>query len=55
MNQPLATEQITSLDKNEWFDVYRIFHPNADRAELDREWDKFQHEKAEHEKRKRRN
>jgi hypothetical protein len=39
---------LRQLDKNEWYDVYRIFFPDASRSELDREWDIFQKFKAEH-------
>lgn len=38
-----------ALTKDEWFDVYLLKHPDADRVEFDREWDAVQKAKAEHE------
>lgn len=36
------------LDKNEWYDVYRIFRPQATREEFEREWQEFQQLKAQY-------
>lgn len=36
------------LDRNEFFDVYRVFCPDATREEYEAEWDKFQAAKAAH-------
>lgn len=38
------------LNRDEFFDVYRQFRPQATREEFDREWDLFQEFKAEHER-----
>lgn len=35
------------LNEDEFFDVYRKFHPDADREEYHREWLEFQRFKAE--------
>lgn len=37
-----------SLDKNEFYDVYRQFFPDATREEYEREWETFQRFKVEH-------
>lgn len=29
------------LDVNEFFDIYRSFHPDTTREEFEREWEKF--------------
>jgi len=42
-------ERLTSLDKNEFFDVYRQFRPNTSREEFERDWLDFQTAKAAHE------
>jgi hypothetical protein len=36
------------LTKDEFFDVYRSFNPDATREEYEREWNEFQRLKAEH-------
>ncbi len=37
------------MNKDEWFDVYRIFKPDASMEEYDRDWEEFQAMKRQHE------
>jgi len=48
----MAQDDLRELDKNEFYDVYRQFRPDADREEYEREWEEFQRFKAEHERKK---
>ena len=43
---------LSELDANEFFDVYRVFRPDATRDEFDREWALFQQFKAAYQKRR---
>ena len=38
--------KLNELDKQEWWDVYRQFRPDATEAEFDTAWNDFQKEKA---------
>jgi hypothetical protein len=40
------------LTADEWFDVYREFHPEATREEFERDWAEFQAWKAEYRRRR---
>ena len=37
--------KLNELDKNEWYDVYRQFKPEATREEFERDWAEFQQAK----------
>lgn len=41
---------LTSIDKNEWFDVWRSMKPSMTRDDFETEWDAFQQAKADHER-----
>lgn len=43
---------MSELDTNEFFDVYRVFCPDATREEFELEWARFQEAKAAHRKEK---
>ncbi len=49
----MATDQfaLNELDADEFYDVCRVFRPEATREEFDREWAAFQEFKAERAKR----
>jgi hypothetical protein len=36
------------MDKDEFFDVYRLFRPHAEREKFEREWEEFQRFKREY-------
>ncbi len=44
---------LSDLDRDEWWDVYRVFMPNATRDDFDRDWAEFQAMKAEHQRKMR--
>jgi len=41
-------DSLYELDANEWWDVYRIFKPDATRGEFERDWREFQQAKKLH-------
>ena len=45
--------KLNEFDKNEWFDVYRMFKPDATFDEYEEAWASFQQAKAAHEAEKR--
>lgn len=44
--------RLDEFDKDEWYEVYKQFKPQASQEEYDRDWDEFQKRKAEHERQK---
>lgn len=40
--------KLEEFDRNEWYDVYRIFKPNATPEQFNADWAEFQQYKAEH-------
>ncbi len=45
---------MSELTCDEFYDVYRVFRPDATREEYEVEWETFQHAKAAHQADKRR-
>lgn len=43
---------IPGMTKDEWFDVYRQFFPDASQEQYDADWEEFQAFKREHERKK---
>ena len=43
--------RLDEFDRDEWFDIMRRARPNIARAEFDVMWDRFQRDKAAHQKR----
>lgn len=43
----VPSDDLRSLDKDEFFDVYRHFKPGSSREEYDADWAEFQTYKAE--------
>ena len=48
--QSSLVERLDEFDADEWFDVARKFNPTLSRTEFDDTWQRFQREKAEHQR-----
>lgn len=46
--EPEDLQRLDSFTKDEWWDVFKMFQPDATWEEYEVEWEKFQEYKAEH-------